>query len=47
MVGLIYASAVIEHGQANHEYFLNNFDMAVVNKKRCDLYREVNKMIKK
>jgi glycosyltransferase involved in cell wall biosynthesis len=34
-------SAVKEHGQANHEYFLKKFEMKVVNKKRADLYKHV------
>ena len=34
-------SAVKEHGEANHEYFLKNFEMKVVNKKRADLYKYV------
>ena len=34
-------SAVKEHGEANHEYFLKNFEMKVVNKKRGDLYKFV------
>lgn len=34
-------SAVKEHGEANHEYFLKNFEMKVVNKKRADLYKFV------
>lgn len=34
-------SAIKEHGQANHEYFLKNFEMKVVNQKRIDLYKEV------
>ena len=34
-------NAVIEHGAANHEYFLENFEMKVVNKKRIDLYKTI------
>ena len=34
-------SAVKEHGEANHEYFLKNFEMSVVNKKRIDLYKAI------
>jgi len=34
-------SAVKEHGEANHEYFMNTFEMNVVNKKRSDLYKHV------
>jgi len=34
-------SAIKEHGEANHEYFLQNFEMKVVNKKRADLYKFV------
>jgi len=34
-------SAIKEHGQANHEYFLKNFEMKVVNQIRIDLYNEI------
>lgn len=34
-------SAIKEHGEANHQYFLENFEMNVVNKKRADLYKHV------
>jgi len=34
-------SAVKEHGEANHEYFLKNFEMNVVNQKRIDLYKSI------
>ena len=34
--------AVKEHGEANHDYFLKNFEMSVVNKKRTDLYKFVS-----
>jgi len=34
-------TAIKEHGEANHEYFLKNFEMKVVNKKRTDLYKFV------
>ena len=34
-------NAVKDHGDANHEYFLQNFEMKVVNKKRADLYKHV------
>jgi len=34
-------NAIKEHGEANHEYFLQNFEMKVVNKKRADLYKHV------
>jgi hypothetical protein len=36
-------NAIIEHGEANHEYFLKNFEMSVVNKKRADFYKEIVK----
>ena len=35
-------NAVIDHGQANHEYFLENFEMKKVNQKRIDLYKSVS-----
>lgn len=34
-------NAIKEHGESNHEYFLNNFEMKVVNKKRAELYKHV------
>jgi hypothetical protein len=34
-------SAIKEHGEANHEYFLEKFEMNVVNKKRSELYKTV------
>ena len=34
-------TAVKEHGEANHEYFLKNFEMTVVNQKRIDLYKSI------
>lgn len=40
-------SAIQEHGEANHEYFLQNFEMKVVNKKRIALYKEVAKQNRK
>lgn len=34
-------SAVKEHGEANHEYFLENFEMKVVNRERVELYKHI------
>jgi len=34
-------TAIKEHGEANHEYFLENFEMKIVNKKRAELYKHV------
>jgi len=34
-------SAVKEHGEANHEYFLENFEMKKVNQLRIDLYKNI------
>jgi hypothetical protein len=34
-------NAIIDHGLANHEHFLKNYEMEVVNKKRADLYKFV------
>jgi glycosyltransferase involved in cell wall biosynthesis len=34
-------NAIIDHGEANHEYFLENFEMKIVNKKRENLYQFV------
>jgi len=34
-------NAVKDHGEANHQYFLEHFEMKVVNKKRTDLYKHV------
>jgi len=34
-------NAIIDHGEANHEYFMKTFEMSVVNKKRTDLYKEI------
>lgn len=34
-------NAIKEHGAANHEYFLENFEMKIVNKTRTDLYKYV------
>lgn len=34
-------SAIKEHGEANYEYFINNFELSIVNKKRIDFYRYV------
>ena len=39
-------SAIQEHGLANHEHFLKNFEMKVVNKKRADLYKHVASQIR-
>lgn len=35
-------NAVIDHGLANHEYFLEHFEMKVVNKKRAELYKYIS-----
>lgn len=34
-------NAVKEHGEANYEYFLENFEMKVVNKQRVELYKHI------
>ncbi len=34
-------NAIIDHGLANHEHFLKNYEMEVVNKKRANLYKFV------
>jgi len=34
-------TAVKEHGEANHEYFLKNFEMGVVNQQRINLYNHI------
>jgi len=34
-------SAVREHGEANHEYFMKTFEMKVVNQKRINLYKHI------
>lgn len=34
-------NAIIEHGLANHEHFLNNYEIQVVNKKRIELYKYI------
>lgn len=34
-------NAIKEHGEANHQYFLEKFEMKVVNKKRAELYKYV------
>jgi len=34
-------NAVKEMGEANHEYFLDNFEMKIVNQKRIDLYKNI------
>jgi glycosyltransferase involved in cell wall biosynthesis len=36
-------NAVIDHGENNYEYIKANFEMNVVNRKRCDLYKHLAK----